>query len=77
MRGERDIAYETADGTHWVKRLETGGFEVYRAGATHSVRVASIGAGPRHGLRRAIVEADKRAVVTPTIGAKPHQNPKI
>lgn len=61
MSDERDIAYETADKTHWVKRLGTGRFEVYQAGATHSVRVASIGAGPRHGLKRAIEEADRRA----------------
>jgi hypothetical protein len=59
-----DIKYETKD--FWVLLVGRKGFEVYRTGAVHSTRVASIGHGETLGLGlpRAIAEADKRQSVT-------------
>jgi hypothetical protein len=55
-----DILHETRD--FWVSDAGKRGFEVYRNGATASVRVACIGHGPAPnlGLQRAIAECDKR-----------------
>lgn len=63
-----DVLYE--NGSFWVARKEYGtgrlrpktkGFAVYQSGITHSVCVAQIGYEGAEGLRRAIVEADRRA----------------
>lgn len=56
------IKYETPGGEYWVLDVGKRGYEVYKAGATHSTRVASIGhgAGPGLGLERATAEADRR-----------------
>lgn len=54
----QDIKHETHD--FWVLDVGAKGFEVYRKGCTHSTKVASIGPGPRHGLPRAIEEAQRR-----------------
>jgi hypothetical protein len=58
---EQEILYE--NGPFWVCRGQQfgKGFEVYRAGVTHSVRVAVIGYEGQVGLDRAKAEADKRA----------------
>jgi len=55
---ETDILHEAGD--YWVKRVARG-FEVYRNGLTHAVRVASVGdgPGPRLGIERAKAEADR------------------
>ena len=50
------ILYEV--GQFWVC-LGTRGYEVYKNGATHSTRVATI--GKSLGFERAKAEADKRA----------------
>lgn len=55
---EADILYE--NGPFWVCRKGKG-FEVYRAGVTHSTRVASVGFEGQKGLDRAKAEADRRA----------------
>lgn len=52
----KDIRHETQD--FWVLDVGTKGFEVYRKGATHSTRVASI--GKSMGLERAISECQQR-----------------
>lgn len=56
-----DIKYETPN--FWVLDVGRKGYEVYRNGATCSVRVASIGHGTSLGLPRAIAEADKREAI--------------
>ena len=56
---EADILHE--NGPFWVCRTDKG-FEVYRAGITHSTRVATIGYKGQPGLDRAKQEADKRAL---------------
>lgn len=58
MYTEKDIAYE--NGTHWVLAKGNAGYEVYRTTSTHSERRAIIGFTGVAGLRRAIVEADRR-----------------
>lgn len=57
---EEDIKYETHD--FWVLDVGQKGYEVYRTGATHSTRVASIGHGesPALGITRTIAEAVRR-----------------
>lgn len=52
----KDVVYETLN--FWVLDVGGKGFEVYRKGATCSVRVAQIGRSL--GLSRAIAEADRR-----------------
>jgi len=61
MKTEAQILYETKGGRFWVAR-QGSGFAVFESGATHSVRVASIGdgPGPRLGIERALAEADRR-----------------
>lgn len=59
---EADILYE--NGPFWVCRAGKW-FEVYRAGITHSTRVATIGYEGQRGLDRAKWEADKRASTVP------------
>lgn len=54
----QDVLYETPAHSFWVLDVGAKGFEVYKAGATASTRVASIGRSL--GLQRAIAEADKR-----------------
>lgn len=39
----------------------SGGYEVYRSGATAAVRVAQVGEGIPNALARAMQEADRRA----------------
>lgn len=56
---ESDILYQNND--CWVKSAGAKGYEVYRAGATHATRIASIGHGAAHGLTRAIAICDERA----------------
>lgn len=60
---ERDIVYENGD--YWVCRSGRGfkGFEVYRVGATHSVRCAVIDYDGQVGLDRAKAECDRRAAL--------------
>lgn len=53
----KDVVFER--GRHWVRRLDKG-YEVYRADATHSVRVAQIGFAGDEGLARAIKEVERR-----------------
>ena len=56
---EREIIFER--GPYWIKHAVTfKGFEVYRMGATHSVRVASIGWTGTAGLDRAKQEIERR-----------------
>jgi hypothetical protein len=57
---ESDIKYETRG--FFVLDVGAKGFEVLENRGTHSVRVASIGAGPGPalGVERAIAEADRR-----------------
>lgn len=57
MRKERDIVFE--QGQFWVARTDKG-FEVYRAGATHSVRCAIIGFKGDEGFKRAKAEIERR-----------------
>ena len=57
-----NILYEA--GRFWVRREQFGktlGFAVYENNGTAARRVASIGFAGDEGLRRAIVEADRRA----------------
>ncbi len=54
---ESDILYQS--GPYWVCRKGKG-FEVYKDGVTHSVRVASIGFEGEKGLQRAKAECDRR-----------------
>ncbi len=63
---ECEILYE--NGPFWVRRGQQfgKGFEVYKAGATHSVRVAVIGYEGQVGLERAKAEADRRASAHPS-----------
>jgi hypothetical protein len=56
MLKESDILFENP--THWVFDAGVKGFEVYKNGITHSVRVAIIGRSI--GLERAVAEANKR-----------------
>lgn len=58
MYREQDIRHETR--SFWVLDVGQKGFEVYRKGATHSTRVASVGLGPSLGLSRAIEECERR-----------------
>jgi len=53
---ESEILFENP--THWVFDAGEKGFEVYKNGITHSVRVAIVGRSI--GLDRAILEANKR-----------------
>jgi len=57
---KKDIKHETKD--FWVLDVGARGYEVYRTGITHSIRVASIGHGNALdlGLARAIQEAERR-----------------
>ena len=49
-------------GNYWVTHAQKGkGFEVYKTGITHSVRVAIVGWEGEAGLDRAKIEATKRA----------------
>ena len=54
---ESDILYE--QGPYWICRKGKG-FEVYKTGVTHSVRVASIGFEGDKGLQRAKAEIARR-----------------
>lgn len=62
MTREEDVVYETEN--YWACRLSsgrnTGTYEVYRKGATHSTRCAIIGYRGEEGLRRATAECDRR-----------------
>jgi hypothetical protein len=58
---EDRILYE--NGVFWVLKASYG-YEVYKASSTHSVRVARIGYKGADGLKRAIQEADKRALLS-------------
>ena len=55
-----DVVYETPSKRFWVLAVGDRGYEVYRVDGTHSVKVAAVGHGPRHGLERAKQEADRR-----------------
>lgn len=57
MYREEDIVYEKGD--YWCLRAAKF-YEVYKAGITHSVRVASIGFGEPYGMPRVIQEIDRR-----------------
>ena len=52
-------------GDYWVAAVKTG-FEVYKTGITHSVRVARIGFKGDEGLRRANAEIDRRLALDAT-----------
>ncbi len=57
------ILYERADFYVCAERFgQKSGFAVYRNGVTAATRVASIGFEGERGLKRAIEEADRRAL---------------
>ena len=59
MTTEADILFER--GPYWIAAARTfAGYEVWRSGVTHSVRVASIGWTGTVGLDRAKSEIDRR-----------------
>lgn len=59
MYNASQIAYE--NGEFWVLTLpDSGGYEVYRKGITHSTRCAHYGR-IQNALQRAIADADRRA----------------
>jgi hypothetical protein len=55
---ESDISYEK--GPYWVLNMGSKGFEVYKNGITHSTRCAIIGYQGQNGLKRAIIEIERR-----------------
>lgn len=68
-KGNGDILYESGD--YSVRRAQNG-FEVYKAGATASTRVAQIGYAGDKGLQRAKAEIERRQAIEPSQGLSAH-----
>jgi hypothetical protein len=65
MYAETEIPHETPN--YWVLRVKTG-FELYRAGLTHSTRVGRYGHGY---LQRAIDDCNMREMLTKSDAGHP------
>lgn len=60
MSALSEIVYEKGD--FWVRRAKPAHYEVYKNGAIHATRVATISsADDGAALKRAITECDRRA----------------
>lgn len=55
---EADIVYEL--GAYWATPAKKAGFDVYKAGITHSTRCAHVGFDGEEGMRKVRAEIDRR-----------------
>lgn len=59
---EKDIIFEKGD--YWVRKaIDFKGYEVFKTGITHSVRVSRIGWTGAHGLEKAKQEIERRLII--------------